>query len=170
MNRIVERDGEIIIMRARAHVVPIASTILGSAAALIPVVATAPLLPPFGLLMLLGWRLLRPQLWPVWMGLPLGLIDDLLVGLPLGTSVILWTIALLILDTADQQLIWRDYWQEWLIGGVMTSACLAASVLTAHYVTGQGSLHVIVPQAIVSVLVFPAVLRLCARLDRWRLA
>lgn len=170
MSRIVEGDGDLIIMRARTHVVPIASTILGSAVTLVPVVATSPLLPPFGLLMLLGWRLLRPQLWPVWMGLPLGLTDDLLNGQPVGTSVAMWTLVLLILDTADQQLIWRDYWQEWLIAAILIAACLAGGVLAVRYVSGHGAFHLMLPQWIVSTLVFPAVLRLCARLDQWRLA
>ena len=34
-------------------------------------------MPPFGLLVLLAWRLLRPELWRAWVGLPLGLPAEL---------------------------------------------------------------------------------------------
>ena len=51
--------------------------LLGSLTPWLPVIAPAPVLPPFGFMMLLAWRLLRPGLLPLWAGLPLGLFDDL---------------------------------------------------------------------------------------------
>ncbi|MFD2501348.1 rod shape-determining protein MreD [Rhizorhabdus histidinilytica] len=94
-------------------IVPILSTLAGSATALLPIVATEPIVPPFGLMMLLAWRLLRPEIWPVWVALPLGLADDLISGHYLGTAMILWTIAFLSLEWVDQALRWRDSWIEW---------------------------------------------------------
>ena len=43
---------------------------LGSLSPLWPVIASAPLVPPLGFLILLGWLHLRPGLFPVWAGLP----------------------------------------------------------------------------------------------------
>ena len=88
----------------RVTIVPILSTLAGSAMALLPIIATEPIVPPFGLMMLLAWRLLRPEIWPVWAALPLGLADDLLSGHYLGTAMILWTIAFLALEWVDQAL------------------------------------------------------------------
>lgn len=68
----------------------VASILAGSLVTLLPVVATVPFLPPFGLLMFLGWRLLRPGALPVWAAAPLGLFDDLVSGQPLGSAVLLW--------------------------------------------------------------------------------
>ena len=45
---------------------------LGSLSPTWPVIASAPLLPPFGFLLLVAWQQLRPGLFPVWAGLPLG--------------------------------------------------------------------------------------------------
>jgi hypothetical protein len=45
----------------RSQVTPIASTLFASALALLPIVSGAQLLPNFGLLALLSWRLLRPK-------------------------------------------------------------------------------------------------------------
>ena len=51
--------------------VPAISVMLGSMTVLLPSIALYPLLPPFGLLMLLAWRMLVRDLWPVWAALPL---------------------------------------------------------------------------------------------------
>ena len=62
---------------ARATALPWLTILLGSLTPWLPVIAPAPVLPPFGFLFLLAWRLLRPGLLPLWAGLPLGLFDDL---------------------------------------------------------------------------------------------
>ena len=67
------------------------SVVLGSMTTLLPVVATVPFLPPFGLMMLLAWRLMRGDSMKVWMPVPLGFFDDMLSGQPLGSAMLLWT-------------------------------------------------------------------------------
>ena len=64
---------------------PIASVLLGSLVTIVPMIASHPVLPPFGLMMLLGWRLLRPELFKIWAAAPFGLFDDLVSGQPLGS-------------------------------------------------------------------------------------
>jgi rod shape-determining protein MreD len=154
----------------RARIVPIASTLAASATALIPTVALAPSWPPFGLLMLLGWRLLRPELWPAWVGLPLGLADDLLTGQTLGTSMVTWTICLLIVDLVEVRLLWRDYWQEWLLAAIAIAFAILAAWAIACWTGGAAPVLLMVPQILTSILFFPVLGRLCATLDRWRLA
>ena len=39
-------------------------------------IASAPILPPFGFLAYVAWRQMRPGRSPSWAGMPLGLIDD----------------------------------------------------------------------------------------------
>ena len=48
------------------YIVPWLSIMLGSAIAVLPLSATIPIMPPLGFLLLLGWRLLRPGLLPLW--------------------------------------------------------------------------------------------------------
>ena len=67
-----------------------ALTVMGaSMLTLVPIIATVGLLPPFGLLMLLGWRLTRGEALPIWSPLLLGLFDDLLSGQPTGSAMLL---------------------------------------------------------------------------------
>lgn len=149
--------------------VPILSTIAGSALTLLPMVVTWPALPPSGLLMLLAWRLLRPEMWPASMALALGLADDLLSGHFLGTSMALWTVALLALDWVDHHMVWRDYWMEWIIAAVAIVAIETAGWFLNHRPGMTDTLANILPTAIVGILVFPMMVRVTAMLDRWRL-
>lgn len=135
----------------------------GSLTTLIPVVGSVPFLPPFGLLMFLGWRLLRPGALPVWAAAPLGLFDDLVSGQPLGSAVLLWQICSLMLDLVDTRLVARDFWQDWLLAGGAIALCLAAgrafaTSLSAHVDTA------LLFQIVVSVALFPLATRLCTAL------
>ena len=154
----------------RPLLVPIASTLAGSAVLLAPMVSTEPDLPPFGLLMLLSWRLLRPEMWPAWIALPLGLADDLLSGHFLGTSMALWTIAFLALDWIDHHLVWRDYRMEWIIAAAGISIIQSATWAVSQSPGANGTILSALPATLIAILVFPAMVRLTAKLDRWRLA
>jgi len=141
----------------------VGSILAGSLVTLLPVVATVPFLPPFGLLMFLAWRLLRPGALPVWAAAPLGLFDDLVSGQPLGSAVLLWQLCSLMLDLVDTRLFARNFWQDWLLAGGAIAVCLFtgrafATSLSAHVDT------VLLFQTIVSVALFPAATRLCTAL------
>ena len=141
------------------------SVMLGSMTTLLPVVATVPFLPPFGLLLLLAWRLMRADAMKVWMPVPLGFFDDMLSGQPLGSAMLLWSAAVLMVDVLDTRLVWRDYWQDWLIASgaiafVLIGGRLVAVPFTAHVDTA------LLIQILVSAALFPVVARFCAWLDR----
>lgn len=148
--------------------VPVVTTMLGSLTVLFPVVATEPLMPPFGLMIFLGWRLLRSDIWPLWMALPLGLWDDLFSGQPLGTAIAGWTAIMLVLDNLDRRAPYRDHRQDWLLAGLILGGYLLFALLTARATGGATTPMVLVPQILLSALLFPLVARLCAALDRWR--
>ena len=156
-------------LQRRARIVPVASTIAASGLAILPVVTAFPIAPPTGLLMLLSWRLIRPELWPAWAALPLGLADDLFTGNPLGTAPVLWTTCLLIIDQIDRRMIWRDYWQEWLIGLLLVGGCLVDSAAIASVTGGSIRIDHLWPVYALSVALLPAFAHVAAALDRWRL-
>jgi len=151
----------------RVRLIPAWMVIAGSLVTILPVVATLPILPPFGLLLLLGWRLHRPDALRVWAPLPLGFFDDLVSGQPLGSAILLWTLCFLMIELIDSRLVWRDFWQDWLIATGAIAFCLEAgrffaSPFVAHVDT------VLVLQIAVTVLLFPVIARLCAWVDRKR--
>lgn len=150
---------------------PVATVMLGSLLpSLLPIVAISPIMPPLGLIMLLAWCLLRPELWPLWIGLPLGFFDDIVTGHPVGTAMCLWTLTLVAIDSVSVRLLWRDYTQDWLIAAAGIIAVIAMSWFFMHLAPGGGGpFNRSLPQAMLSILLFPVIARFCARLDRWRL-
>lgn len=150
-----------------AIVVPWLTVMLGSLSPTWPLIASAPLLPPLGFLILLAWRQLRPGLLPVWAGLPLGLFDDLYSGQPLGSAILLWSIALIVLDVIELRFPWRNFLIDWLV---------AAGLILAYLPTAMGlaqgavpSPLVLAPQLLISIFAYPLVGRLVALFDRLRL-
>lgn len=157
-------------LETRRRLVPVIATLAGSATAAVPAVAPAPMWPPLGLLVLLAWRLLRPEIWPVWIGVPLGLADDLLTGQTLGTGMVTWTLCLLLIDAVEGRLLWRDYWQEWVLAALLIAFAVWGAWAIARFTGGLAPARALVPQVVISILCFPAVGRVCATLDNWRLA
>lgn len=148
---------------------PIITVMLGSMLPILPIIAQTPVLPPLGLLLLLSWRLLRPELLPAWVAVPLGLFDDIMSGQPLGSAVCLWTITMIGIDMAERRLIWRDYWQDWLIAAIAVIFCITGGLWFARLTGGGATLMLVAPQIVWSILLYPFVARQCAWLDRWRI-
>ena len=152
---------------AAVRLLPAASVLLASLVTTWPFIATFPILPPLGLMMLLGWRLTRPAVFPIWAPLPLGFFDDLISGQPLGNAMLLWTLCFFMIDLIDHRLVFRDFWQDWLIAAGSIGFCL----IVGRLVTAPIGAHVdtvLLLQIVISVMLFPLVARLCAWLDRKR--
>lgn len=151
--------------------IPLITTIFASALpTMLPLVANSPVLPPLGLLVFLGWLLLRTEMWPVWIGIPLGLIDDLFSGAPLGSAVFLWTSANLITHYLSQKILWRGFWHDWLMASILIALIQIVAAKISHPLTEWGRMALIVaPQILLSILLFPAFVRLVAICDRFRL-
>ncbi len=153
----------------RKAAVPIASVLMGSLTPLVPLISSAPVLPPFGLMVLIAWQVLRPGLWPVWAGVPFGIFDDIFSGQPVGSAVLMWSVLLIAIDLIDQRYIWRNYWQDWFIAAVSIILALAGGLAINNFLASDMRLSVLYPQMILAIFTFPLVLRLVARLDHIRL-
>jgi rod shape-determining protein MreD len=151
-----------------AQAVPVVTTMIASLSVLLPTVAVEPLMPPFGLMVFLGWRLLRNNIWPLWMGLPLGLWDDLFSGQPIGTAMCGWTAIMLVLDSLDRRTPFRDHRHDWMLSGSLIAGYLLFALFIARITGGATSPIALVPQMLLSALLYPLAARLCAALDRWR--
>ncbi len=155
----------------RMRLVPIATVMVASALPLmLPLVASSPVLPPLGLLFFLCWQLLRTEMWPVWIGLPLGLWDDLFSGSPIGTAVGLWTLTSLAIHYLSQRIYWRGFFHDWAIAATLVAAVQALAAMIAHPHAHSGRvLGLVVPQIVISMLLVPLFLRLTGKFDNFRL-
>ena len=170
MSRIAVSSGDVRRRAFRRQWVPVASIIVTCLLTLLPVVATSPLVPEFALLVLIAWRLLRPEMWSATMVLPLGLFNDLVAGHPLGQSMALWTILFLIYDIMDVRLVWRDYWMDWFVAILSIIFYTYGVWYIGHRMGNTINFTVMLPQIGLSILCYPIVARLVLTLGRWRLA
>jgi rod shape-determining protein MreD len=131
-----------------------------------PLIAMAPVMPPLGFMTLLAWRQLRPGLLPVWAGLPLGLVDDLFSGQPVGCAMLLWSVTMIVLEIIETRFPWRNFLTDWLVASVFILIYIALGALAAGLSAGWALLA---PQMVISVICYPLVGRSVGLIDRWRL-
>lgn len=155
--------------RTGAAFVPAASVLLASFLSALPIVSLTGWWPDIAFLVLIAWRLLRSDAWPAWWAAPLGLAHDILSGLPIGFSVVLWTAAMLLLDIADRRTMWRDYWLEWSLAALLLLAHELFQWQVAQWMGAGVPLFTIVPPLVIAVFAFPVAAWLVSRLDQWRL-
>lgn len=155
--------------RPFARFYPAASVVAASALALLPIVTSIGWVPDFGFLLLIAWRLLRGDAIPSWWAAPLGFINDLLTGAPIGLSMTIWTAAMLALDLLDRRTMWRDYWIEWALAAVLLLGDGAARWRIDAATGAALPFAGLLPPLLISVLVFPLAAWTASALDRWRL-
>lgn len=152
-----------------ARFIPAFSVGAASMLSLLPIVAQLGWVPDFGLLMLLAWRLMRNDVIPAWWAAPLGLFNDLVTGLPIGFSVVVWTAAMIALDLLDRRTMWRDYWIEW---GLAAALLLAAEAFRWQVDAAMGApypFQLVLAPLLIAILTFPLAAWAASAIDRWRL-
>jgi rod shape-determining protein MreD len=152
-----------------ANAMPWITIMLGSLCPMLPIIPSAPLLPPIGFMMLLGWRLVRPGLLPPWAGGLLGAFDDLYSGQPFGCAILLWSLALLAIEAIETRFPWRGFIQDWLVATLFIIAYLVSGAILAGHGDAAERLLALQPQVLLSVLLFPIFGRMVSTLDRFRL-
>ena len=153
-----------------AAYVPALSVVAASLLSALPIISTAGWYPDLAFLMLISWRLLRANPFPAWWAAPLGLVNDLFSGSPLGFSVALWCAAMLALDLVDRRTMWRDYWTEWMLAAVLIVIAEWCQWRVAALDGAKVPMVLMVPPLAISILLFPVIAWLVSRIDRWRLA
>jgi rod shape-determining protein MreD len=171
MSRIAGSETEVAIRDLRRRYVPLISTLaailLGP---ILPLVAESPWVPNLGFLVLLTWRLMRPEIWQIWAAAAFGFAADIISGAPLGQSTLIWTAIFLGLDSLDAWMGVRDYWLDWLAAAAAIFFHSVGVWYIALLMRSDVAFWVMVPQLVMSVLAYPIAARIVLSLDRWRLA
>lgn len=153
----------------RMSAAPILSVFFGSMITILPFFTEQPILPPFGFIIFIAWRFLRPGMWPMWAGLPFGIFDDIFSGAPMGTGALTWSIAMLVAEFIDSRIIFRDHLFDWLIAAIFIAAYLSASLFIIGFIQPMPNYSIIIPQTLFSIALYPLIVRFCASIDTWRL-
>ncbi len=170
MSRIALTSRDMAMKSARRRYIPVGSTLAAASLVLLPIIMNSPLFPDVGFMVLIAWRLLRPEMWTPQVALPLGLVNDLIAGHPLGQSMAIWTMSFLIIEFIDSKAMYRDYWMDWLIAAFLILFHSFAEWVVAKAMGAHIPFGILWPQLGLSVLAYPVVAQLVVTLDRWRLS
>ena len=170
MSRIAGSPGAILYREWKRRYVPLVTTILAILLGLFPLVVTTPLIPDIGFLVLLTWRLLRPEIWMPTVALALGLFDDLVSGHPIGQSMALWTMIFLAFDVLDARVHYKDFWFDWFYAAAAIVFHAAGAWYIALLMGSHTPFTQLLPQLAFTILAYPMMARLILGLDQWRLA
>jgi rod shape-determining protein MreD len=152
-----------------AAFVPAATVVAASFLSALPIVSTSGWYPDFGFLVFTSWRLLRSDPWPAWWAAPLGLVNDLFTGYPIGFSIALWSATMLALDLIDRRTMWRDYWIEWVLAAVLLAMDQWLQWRVAAIVGARVAFAMMLPPLVIAICIFPFSAWLVSRIDAWRL-
>lgn len=169
MSRIAD-PSDLRMIYVRQQHLPIISTTAATLLTLLPIVVSSPFIPDFAFLVLIAWRLLRPEMWTATTALPLGLFDDLITGHPLGQSMALWTIVFLAFDAMETRLVWRDYLTDWLAASLAICFFVWGGWYISRQMGSEIDFAVMLPQLGLSILAYPIIARIVLALDRRRLS
>ena len=131
-----------------------------------PVFASLPVLPHFALLAVYVWVVFQPWMMPAWLGLPIGMITDILTGMPLGANATLMPVMILSLTWAHERLGPRSYSMDWLM---LFPVSLVYIFLLAKLLDFTGtpvSMIVSLVQICSTTLAYPALAWACVRVHR----
>jgi rod shape-determining protein MreD len=152
-----------------AAYVPALSVVAAAFLSALPIVSTSGWYPDFGFVVFISWRLLRADPWPAWWAAPLGFVNDLFTGYPIGFSIALWSATMLALDLIDRRTMWRDYWVEWVLAAVLITIDEWLQWRVAKVADAAPTFARMVPALIISICLFPTFAWLVSRIDAWRL-
>ena len=152
-----------------AAYIPAISVIVASLLSALPIVSMSGWYPDFGFLVLIAWRLLRADAWPAWWAAPLGFVNDVLTGNPIGLAISIWTATMLVLDLADRRTMWRGYWLEWSLAAVLLLTNESAEWRIAQIMGASLPYRTVLPPLLIAILAFPIAAWIVSRIDRWRL-
>jgi rod shape-determining protein MreD len=152
-----------------AGYVPAGSVVVASLLSALPIISATGWYPDSGFLVLIAWRLLRSDPWPAWWAGPLGLVNDLFTGNPVGLSVALWSATMIALDLIDRRTMWRDYWIEWGLAAMLLFVNVTVQWQVARLQDANVPYNAMLPSLAIAIFVFPLAAWLVARIDRWRL-
>ncbi|MEM7778862.1 MAG: rod shape-determining protein MreD [Pseudomonadota bacterium] len=129
-----------------------------------------PTIPPIGYIVFLSWRIMRPGLMPLWIGVPLGAFDDLVSGQPFGSAILLWSVTMIVLELIETRFPWRGFWQDWFTAGLAITLYVLTAMLASGATISAPLVIATMPQVVLSVLLYPFFTRIVAWADKFRLS
>ncbi|MFK5283080.1 hypothetical protein ACI3PL_26275, partial [Lacticaseibacillus paracasei] len=82
------------------------------------------------------------------------MFDDLFSGQPFGSAILLWSLAMLLIEIIEARVPWRGFAFDWLLGGAILLIYLLVGAVVSGAPPGGPALVAMVPQIVLSLLLF----------------
>ncbi|MEO1221613.1 MAG: rod shape-determining protein MreD, partial [Pseudomonadota bacterium] len=106
----------------------------------------------------------------MWAGVPLGAFDDLVSGQPFGSAIFLWSLTMIALELIESRFPWRGFWQDWFTASFGIALYITAAMIVSGASLSLIVVSIVLPQMLLSILLYPLIARVIARADRFRLS
>jgi len=151
--------------------VPAVVTLVLVAAMTVPVFVTVPVIPHLGLLGVLIWANFQPGLMPPWLAFVIGVVADVLFGLPLGVNATLLPVMVIGVRLIGARLVAsrfgdHSYISDWLFATLVIGVFTLAEWALLSIAGTSGPFAPLAVQAGTTILAYPAVVGLIARVQR----
>ena len=131
-----------------------------------PLFVAVPVMPNLAVLGVLVWTSFQPGLMPAWVAFLLGAASDLLFGLPLGVNATLLPATVVFVRLVELRFAEHRYARDWLFASLIVVAAAVAEWLLLGLGGVAGPLTPLLVQAATTILAYPAVVALFARIQR----
>ncbi len=123
-------------------------------------------MPNFAWLLVIIWASLQPRLMPAWVALVLGLLADLVSGMPLGVQGFLFTASVIAVRLVEARMEGRSLALDWLFAAILLLAGHVIGWQLLGFTGNRAPLLPMLAQAGITLLAYPPAMALAARVRR----
>jgi rod shape-determining protein MreD len=148
------------------RMIPALCVLLGLVLMALPLPLAWGVMPHIALLMVVIWASLQPRLMPAWAALLLGLVADLVTGLPFGVNGLIFVLAVIAVRLGEARVERHSLLLDWLFVSLLILASQLLLFELLAFAGREAALAPLVVQALVTMLAYPPVAALAARIQR----
>ncbi len=146
--------------------VPAAVTLALIVATTVPIFVSVPIMPDLGLLAVIVWASFQPRLMPPWLAFGVGAASDLVTGTPLGVGATLLPLVVVFVRLVDARFTSHRYAYDWLFTSAVIVGAAVVEWRLLAFAGVVGPLAPLLIRAATTILAYPAVVALAARVER----
>ncbi len=146
--------------------VPAGTIILSLLLMTLPLPLAWGLMPQFALLFVIIWASIQPRLIPAWAAFLLGLLADFLFGLPMGVWAVLFPAAVIAVRLAETRVEGHNLVVDWAFAAILLIVAQLLAWQIMGFVGRAPALLPMLAQAAISILAYPVVASIAARIQR----
>lgn len=146
--------------------VPAGTVFLATLVMLLPIPLAWAVMPHIALLFVIIWASVQPRLIPAWAAFLLGLFADLLFGGPMGVWAVIFPATAIVVRLVEARLEGHSLAVDWAFAALLLILAQLVAWQLLGFVGRNPGFWPMLAQALLSILAYPMVASVAARLQR----